>query len=133
MHPRTLVDVTVVEAAPGHTFRPSVATHLIEAGQYSRTVQEEPGHTDVMTRVIHTHVRNRATSGVRSLWKGFTERVICGSGYHAGIHGGFGHKELEKARCGAIGHLSKGSLADRNQNSRILCGSILLLSSTKRS
>jgi site-specific recombinase XerD len=60
-HAWTNADRRKVHEALRHSF----AAHLLEMGSDIRTVQELPGHTDVRTTMISTHVMEKAATRVR--------------------------------------------------------------------
>jgi integron integrase len=59
-------DAGIVARFTTHTFRHCFATHLLEAGNDIRTVQELLGHANVETTMVYTHVLQRGALGVVS-------------------------------------------------------------------
>lgn len=49
-----------------HTFRHSFTTELLHAGRDIRSIQDLPGHADVKTTQMYTHVIGKHFAGIRS-------------------------------------------------------------------
>lgn len=60
---RAIKPAGVVKRVTPHTFPLCFAIHSLETGVDNRTGQVLPGHVDVSTAMIHTHVLQQATEG----------------------------------------------------------------------
>ena len=79
----------ITRRATSHTFRHSLATHLLEDGYDMPTVQSRLrgiGHKDVSTTMIYTHVLQRGPTRVRSPADGLQEDGIS-SLHNTGVAG----------------------------------------------
>ena len=53
---------SVDKQATVHTLQHSFATHMLESGANTRVPQDLPGHADVKTTEIYTHVMRKDSS-----------------------------------------------------------------------
>ncbi len=53
----------IAKPVSGHTLRHPFATHLLQSGTSIRTVRDLPGHSDMSTTMIYTHVLQMAAGG----------------------------------------------------------------------
>lgn len=63
---RAVAQAEIAKHVTVHTLRHSFATHLLQSGTDIHTVQELPGHSDVSTTMIYTHVLKLAAGGTAS-------------------------------------------------------------------
>lgn len=71
-----VVRAGLTKLATCRTLRHSFATRLLEAGYDVPTVQELPGHRDVKTTMLFTHVLSRGPAGVHSPADGLEGRTL---------------------------------------------------------
>ena len=62
----SVIRAGIVKRVGRHTFRRCFVTHLLGAGYDIWTNQELPGHKDVSTTMVCTHVLNKGGQGMQS-------------------------------------------------------------------